>query len=122
MTKALTARLHDDQHKITFIENIVLKKGQKNLSLKVTLAVEFTMSLVGVMTFFSLATMVLIQNFTTMIDKIKSVVVGVALAGRMATKLQTIRHWNRQLTNLNLGLRAGVRVPHSPLFKRIKTT
>jgi hypothetical protein len=67
----------------SFIENIVPKMGQKSLSLKVTLTVEFAMSLVGVVTFFSLVTMMLIQNFTTMIDKIKSVVVGVALVGRM---------------------------------------
>ena len=66
-----------------FIENIVLTTGQKSLSLKVTLTVEFAMSVVGVATFFSLATMILIQNFTTMIDKIKSVAVGVALVGRM---------------------------------------
>ena len=49
-----------------------------------TLTVEFAMSLVGVATFSSLATMMLTQNFTAMIDKIKSVVVGVALVGRMA--------------------------------------
>jgi len=67
----------------TFIENIVPTLGQKSLSLKVTLTVEFAMSLVGVVTFSSLVTMMLIQNFTTMIDKIKSVVVGVALVGRM---------------------------------------
>jgi hypothetical protein len=41
-----------------------------------------------------LVTMMLIQNFTTMVDKIKSVVVGVALAGRTVSKLQAIRHWN----------------------------
>jgi|GEM_PF-6837874 len=54
-----------------------------SLSLKVTLSVEFAMSLVGVVTFSSLVTMMLFQNFTTMVDKIKSVVVGVALVGRM---------------------------------------
>jgi len=68
--------------------------GQKNLSLRVTLTIEFAMSLVGVVTFSSLVTMMLIQNFTTMVDKIKSVVVGVALAGRTVSKLQAIRHWN----------------------------
>jgi hypothetical protein len=68
----------------SFIENIVLTRGQKSLSLKVTLTVEFAMSLVGVVTFSSLATMMLTQNFTAMKDKIKSVVVGVALVGRMA--------------------------------------
>lgn len=67
----------------TFIENIVPTVGQKSLSLKVTLTIEFAMSLVGVVTFSSLVTMMLIQNFTTMVDKIKSVVVGVALVGRM---------------------------------------
>jgi hypothetical protein len=66
-----------------FIENIVLTTGRKSLSLKVTLTVEFAMSVVGVATFSSLVTMMLIQNFTTMIDKIKSVAVGVALVGRM---------------------------------------
>jgi hypothetical protein len=50
----------------------------------VTLTIEFAMSLVGVVTFSSLITMMLIQNFTTMVDKIKSVVDGVALVGRMA--------------------------------------
>jgi hypothetical protein len=64
--------------KISFWES-----GQKSLSLKVNLTVEFAMSIVGVVTFSSLATMMLIQNFTTMIDKIKSVAVGVALVGRM---------------------------------------
>jgi len=67
----------------SFIENIVLTTGQKSLSLKVTLTVEFAMSVVGMATFSSLVTMMLIQNFTTMIDKIKSVAVGVALVGRM---------------------------------------
>jgi len=52
----------------------------------VTLTVEFAMSVVGVATFSSLATMMLIQNFTTMIDKIKSVAVGVALVGKMVPK------------------------------------
>lgn len=69
--------------------------GQKSLSLRVTLTIEFAMSLVGVVTFSSLVTMMLIQNFTTMVDKIKSVVVGVALAGRTVSKLQTIRHWDQ---------------------------
>lgn len=77
--KPLAARLKRQ----TFIENIVPTVGQKSLSLKVTLTIEFAMSLVGVVTFFSLVTMMLIQNFTTMVDKIKSVVVGVALVGRM---------------------------------------
>jgi hypothetical protein len=66
--------------------------GQKILSLKVTLTIEFAMSLVGVVMFSLLATMMLIQNFTTMIDKIKTVVVGVTLAGRTVTKLHAIRH------------------------------
>jgi len=69
--------------------------GQKSLTLKVTLTVEFAMSLVGVATFSSLVTMMLIQNFTTMIYKIKSVVAGVALAGRTVSKLHTISHWNQ---------------------------
>lgn len=69
--------------------------GHKSLSLKVTLTVEFAMSLVGVVTFSSLVTMMLTQNFTAMIDQIKSVVVGVALAGRTVSKLHTIRHWNQ---------------------------
>lgn len=68
--------------------------GQKSLSLKVTLTIEFAMSLVGVVTFSLLVTMMLMQNFTAMIDKIKNVVVGVALAGRTVSKLHTIRHWN----------------------------
>ena len=54
---------------------------KKSLSLKVTFAVEFAMSLVGVVTFSSLVTMMLIQTFTTMIKQ--SVAVGVALVGRM---------------------------------------
>lgn len=64
----------------------------KNLSLKVTLTVDFAMSIVGVMTFSSLVTMTLIQNFNTMMTKIMSVVVGVALVGRTvpSSKLQDI--------------------------------
>jgi hypothetical protein len=77
--KELAARLRQQ----SFIENIVQTIGQKSLSLKVTLTVEFAMSLVGMVTFSSLVTMMLIQNFTTMIDKIKSVADGVALVGRM---------------------------------------
>lgn len=65
------------------IENTVLTMGRKSMSLKVTLTVEFAMSVVGVATFSSLVTMMLIQNFTTMIDKIKRLAVGVALVGRM---------------------------------------
>lgn len=68
---------------------------QKSLSLRVTLTIEFAMSLVGVVTFSSLITMMLIQNFITMVDTTKSVVVGVALAGRTVSKLQTIRHWDQ---------------------------
>ena len=72
----------------TFIENIVSVKKQKKLSLKVTLTVQFAMSLVGVLTFFLWK----IQNFTTMVTKMTSVVVGIALAGRKATIFHTIRH------------------------------
>jgi len=56
--------------------------GQKSLSLKVTLSVEFAMS-VGVAIFSSLLAMMVNKNLTTMIDKIKSVAVGVALVGGM---------------------------------------
>lgn len=56
--------------------------GLKNLSLKVTLVIEFTMSLAGVMAFSSLVIVSAIQNFTAMIEKIESIVVGVALMGR----------------------------------------
>jgi len=80
---------------IISIENIVPESGQKSLSLRVTLTIEFAMPLVGVVTFSSLVTMMLIQNFTTMINGIISVVVGVALAGRTVSKLHTIRHWNQ---------------------------
>ena len=72
----------------TFIENIVSEKKQKKLSLRVTLTVEFAMFLVGVLTFFLWK----IQNFTTMVTKMTSVVVGIALAGRKATIFHTIRH------------------------------
>lgn len=44
------------QLRTVFIENIVSEKKQKKLSLKVSLTVEFAMSLVGVLTF-SLTTM-----------------------------------------------------------------
>ena len=71
-----------------FIENIVPEKKHKKLSLKVTLTVEIAMSLVGVLTFFLWK----IQNFTTMVNKMTSVVVGIALAGRKATIFHTIRH------------------------------
>ena len=65
--------------------------GQRSLSVKVVLTIEFAMSLVGVVAFSSLITMMLILNFAAMIEKIKSVVVGVALAGRTVSKLHTIR-------------------------------
>jgi hypothetical protein len=55
----------------------------KSLSLKVTLTVDLTMSFVGALTFSSLVTMILIQNFTTMMTRFFQVVMGVALVGRM---------------------------------------
>jgi len=67
----------------TFIENIVLIKRQKSLSLKVTLTIDLTMSLVGALAFSSLVTMILIQNFTAMMTRFIQVVMGVALVGRM---------------------------------------
>jgi hypothetical protein len=66
-----------------FFEKIVPNMGQKNLSLKVTLTIDFTMYLVGALTFSSLITMLIIQNFTAMMNNFISVVVGVALVGRM---------------------------------------
>lgn len=74
-----------------FIEDIVSDKKQKKLSLKVTLTVEFAMSLVGVLTFFLWK----IQNFMTMVTKVTSVVVGIALTGRKDTIFHTIRHWKQ---------------------------
>ena len=56
---------------------------QKSLSLKVTLTIDLTMSLVGALTFSSLATMILIQNFTAMMTSFIQVAMGVALVGRM---------------------------------------
>lgn len=73
------------------LNDIVSEKRQKKLSLKVTLTVEFAMSLVGVLTFFLWK----IQNFTTMVTKITSVVVGIALTGRKDTIFHTIRHWEQ---------------------------
>lgn len=77
------------------LKNIVSELGQKSLSLRVPLTIEFELSLVGMVTFSSLVTMMLIQNFTNMIDKIKSIVVGVVLAGKTLSKLHTLRHWNQ---------------------------
>lgn len=64
----------------------------KTLSVKITLTVDFVMSVVGAMSFSSLAIMMVITNAKTMMTRIMSVVVGVALVGRMATysKLQDI--------------------------------
>ena len=57
---------------------------EKVLSLKVTLTIDLTISLVGVLVFFSLMKMNLfIQNFTTMVIIFIEVVMGVALKGRM---------------------------------------
>ena len=82
-----------DKAKTTsFIENIVLTKGQNSLSLKITLTIDLTMSLVGALTFSSLFSMMLIQNFTTMVSSLAQVVMGVALVGRMVLKLYAIRH------------------------------
>ena len=55
--------------------------GQKILGLKVTLTIDLTISIVGVLTFSSIM-MVVNQNFTTMMKKLISIVVGVALVGR----------------------------------------
>jgi hypothetical protein len=56
------------------------------------LTVDLAMSAFGVVTFSSLVTVFLTQNFKTMMKKIMSVVVGVALVGRMepCSKLQDI--------------------------------
>jgi len=64
----------------------------KALSVKVTLTVDLVMSVVGAMSFSSLVIMMIISNAKAMMIKIMSVVVGVALMGRMATysKLQDI--------------------------------
>lgn len=67
----------------TFIENIVSIMRLKSLSLKVTLTIDLTMSLVGALTFSSLVTMISTQNFTAMMTSIIQVVMGVALVGRM---------------------------------------
>jgi len=55
----------------------------KNLSLKVTLTIDLTMSIVGALTFSSLVIMNLIQNCTAMMTSFFQVVMGVALVGRM---------------------------------------
>jgi hypothetical protein len=56
------------------------------------LIVDFAMSVVGVVTFSSLVTMMLTENAKAMMTKIMSVVVGVALVGRTEpySKLQDI--------------------------------
>jgi uncharacterized membrane protein YuzA (DUF378 family) len=56
------------------------------------LIVDFAMSVVGVVTFSSLVTMMLTENAKAMVTKIMSVVVGVALVGRTEpySKLQDI--------------------------------
>ncbi|RAV99648.1 hypothetical protein DQQ10_18805 [Pseudochryseolinea flava] len=53
-----------------------------NLSLKVTLVIDFTMSLAGSMVFSSLVIVSMIQDFNAMKEKFESIVVGVALMGR----------------------------------------
>lgn len=53
-----------------------------SLGLKITLTFDFTMSVVGVLTFSSLISMVMTKTFTTMMVKLISVVVGGALVGR----------------------------------------
>ena len=55
----------------------------KNLSLKVTLTIDLTMSIVGALTFSSLVIMNLIQKSTAMMTSFFQVVMGVALVGRM---------------------------------------
>ena len=47
------------------------------------MTIDLTMSLVGALTFSSLVTMILIQNFTAMMTRFIQVVMGVALVGRM---------------------------------------
>jgi len=53
------------------------------LSLKVTLTFGIAMSLVGVAKFSLFTTIMIIQIFSAMRNKILSIVVGVALVGRM---------------------------------------
>jgi hypothetical protein len=53
------------------------------MRVKVNLTLDFTMSLVGVLMFASYFKMIVIQNFTAMMYFVQSVVIGVALAGRM---------------------------------------
>jgi len=55
----------------------------KNLSLKVTLTIDLTMSLIGALTFSSLVTMKLIKNCKAMMTSFIQVVMGVTLLGRM---------------------------------------
>ena len=73
-------------------KKITSRQRTKNLSLKITLIVDLAMSVVGVVTFSSLVTMLLTENAKTMVTKIMSVVVGVALVGRKEpySKLQDI--------------------------------
>ncbi len=65
---------------ICSLKNLFQKRNKKNLNLKIILSVEFAMSLVGV-TFSSIIMKLLIQNFTAMNNKIKTIVIGVALVG-----------------------------------------
>lgn len=89
--------------------------GHKGLSLKVTLTIDFTMSVVGVATFSSLATMMAVtQNIKTMMTKIISVVVGVALVGRTVPNSVLQDIGSSRKSNLNSGLRVGGSSPPLP--------
>jgi hypothetical protein len=55
----------------------------KTLNLKFALTIELTMSIVGALAFFSVFSIIMIQNLATMMNKIITVVMGAALVGRM---------------------------------------
>jgi len=90
--RALAARLLKKISATKKNRNKNSTRWPKNLSLKITLTVDIAMSVVGVVTFFSLATMILTLNFETMITKIMSVVLGITLVWRTVpySKLQNI--------------------------------
>jgi uncharacterized membrane protein len=67
----------------------------KNLSMKVTMIIDLTTTLVGALTFSTLATIMITKNFTTMMTLFIQVIMGVTLVGRMvpSSKLLVFAAW-----------------------------
>lgn len=70
---------------------------QKELNFEVTVTIDATMSIVGVFIFFPLIKLIMEKSecLIMTMNNIKSIVSGIALAGRMELCSNAIRHWEQ---------------------------